>query len=291
MKFIKNVLSGIKKSPKAEKPPEFEVPSELPNLEKDSSEEAIQKMELPADVKQTMTQEDSPSSFLGNLLKDPQFAALSINYLAHGLDKKSALMWAASSASLGYEKWAENNPESPVPQEETAAIAATQAYLSEPTPEAALVANEAAQSAGHGGPGAWAAQGAAWDGESSQPGGEEQGDLVGKAVEGAVLLASALAAPDVEDPKVLEVPEEVPDGVAPEEVMDKELEPLPEPAELDQEPFIDNSPAEELPIDQAPLDELPKDQLPEEEPPLEEKVKHLNDLKPFIDEGLKIAAG
>lgn len=189
--------------------------------------------------------------FLASILTDPRFAIIGVNFLALGLKKETAILWAVECTSLGYaianeQKKASGSIE--MSPEEEMALSQARAYANgEEVPAEELSA--LAVEAGMDKPGALAAQAAAWD---MQPPPPEAGDpdvLVGDMVAGAVMLAAAMTMPEPEEPQ------------------------LPQGAELPMPPA-------DAPLESAEI--VPED--PKAAAPAAKR------LKPFIDKGLELAA-
>lgn len=117
------------------------------------------------------------------------------NFLAFALPKREAVWWGClcTRATL---------PEPPKAAE-ARALAAAEAWVYQPTEESRRAAMDAAEAAGFDNPSSWNAVGAFWSGGSMAPLGQPVvppgDDLTGKAISGAVILASVrndpLAAP------------------------------------------------------------------------------------------------
>jgi hypothetical protein len=132
---------------------------------------------------------DETTAQLTSLLKE-QKAPEAIDLLANKLPERDAVRWASESCEVVSEK---------LTPTDTAALASCKAWLADPSAANKDLAATAALQAGHGGPGAWAAQAAAW----SQPPGKApaastpSAPLLAKAVSGSVMLAAALSKPGV----------------------------------------------------------------------------------------------
>lgn len=108
--------------------------------------------------------------------------------LSESLPESDGVRWAADSSDLV--KAAQTAPD-------RAATAAARQWLAAPTPENQAAAAKAAAASGHQGPGAWAAQAAAWAAPVLAIGavGAAPGALVSQAVKGSVMLAAAMSKP------------------------------------------------------------------------------------------------
>lgn len=210
-------------------PPPPDVPSELPALEADASAVA-ERMDLPwnirrhmnlpqqdpADVAQAVAASEGEDALakaaaegggesvplLGALVRDPRFALITTKFLAFGLKKEAALLWAVESATLGYAIRGEQDAEgATMPEAEREALAAA---LAAKDGESALAAQKAAEAAGLQTPAGLAAQAAAWQAASPPVEQAAADKLLGGAVAGAVTLAAAMTLPDPPKPEVPE---------------------------------------------------------------------------------------
>lgn len=113
-----------------------------------------------------------------------------VTQLAETLPEKDAIRWAADASEM---------TKAAKPAADSAATSAARAWLREPSASAQTTAATAAREAGHQGPGAWAAQAAAWAQpaeNSAAAASSAPSPLVAGAVKGAVLLAAAMANPE-----------------------------------------------------------------------------------------------
>jgi hypothetical protein len=135
-----------------------------------------------------------PPEFLDQLIAQRQFQDAT-RFLAHALPKREAVWWAcvcARQATLGGDS-------------ATAALAAAEAWVYQPTEDNRRAAMAVAQATGFTTPASWAAVGAFWSGGSmappeapTVPPGEF---LTSAAVAGAVLLAAVEREPEKSDDK------------------------------------------------------------------------------------------
>lgn len=146
--------------------------------------------------------QQTPSQYL-NALQEKQMGDEMTKTLAHGMPDREGVMWASQSA----EKVSGN-----LPPEDAQALKAAQAWVKSPTDANQAAAAAATTKTNFQGPGAWAAQGAAW----SQPAAPAAGTaptaaapaaalprLTPDAVVGAVLLSAAIKAnPALAAPKI-----------------------------------------------------------------------------------------
>jgi len=230
--------------PPAEGPVSFSVPAQLPKLSATSATPILKEAGLKPPERTNTTDTLSTAGCLDSLLKEKK-AADSVTFLAHALPQKDAVHWAAVSCDAVKDKL------SPADQ---LAAAACREWLANPTSANQALAANAAQQAEHGGPGAWAAQAAAWckGGSAVSPTSGPAAALsppVGKAVAGCVMLAAALNKPGVS---------------------------------LPQKPSVI---ADSLPVGESAAKSLVEDPAPSV--PAEEYCRL---YKPFIDKGIQIAA-
>ncbi len=188
--------------------------------------------------------------FLTSLLKDPRFALISVKFLAFGLKKETAILWAAESATLGYAIAGQKDDTGAVQMspEEEMAVQQAEAYAAGEEISPDTISNLVSE-AGMDKPGALAAQAASWDQAPPPPEAGDPNVLVGDMVAGAVLLAAAmtLTKPDPKDD--LEQPE-----------LSIEQQDMP----LEEMPVVPDEPKEITPMAAA--------------------------LKPFMEKGLELAA-
>ncbi len=189
--------------------------------------------------------------FLAAILTDPRFAIIGVNFLAFGLKKETAILWAVECTSLGYAIANEQNEQAAAvemsPAEELA-MERAKAYANGETVPAEELSQLAAD-AGMDKPGALAAQAAAWDQAPPPPEAGDPDALIGDMVAGAVLLSAALTIPEEEKPQISDT---------------DSLDAPPADAEV------------------ASMDIVPADSSEAE--PMAKR------MKPFIDKGLELAA-
>lgn len=209
---------------------EFKIPASLPKL---------------APLAETGA--DDSAARLSALLKERK-APEAIDLLAKQLPEQDAVRWAGDSCDVVSEK---------LTPKDKAALDSCKAWLAEPGLTNKSLAGAAAAKAGHGGPGAWAAQAAAWAKTLGEPKPlPNHPALLAQAVAGSVMLAAALTQPGVTLPK----PD---DGTL-------------TPANLPAFPNKPSAPSSPVPV-AAP------------NPPPAADLCRL--YKPFLDKGIAIAAG
>jgi len=140
--------------------------------------------------------QQTPSEYL-NALQEEQMGGEMTKTLAHGMPDREGVMWASQSAE---------KVSGSLPPEDVQALKAAQAWVQNPTDANQAAAAAAAAKTDLQGPGAWAAQGAAWS-QPATPAATAAPTAMPRmtpdAVVGAVLLAAAIKAnPAVAVPKV-----------------------------------------------------------------------------------------
>ena len=134
--------------------------------------------------------EMTPTQYVG-ALEQNNLSGDAINSLAHGMPERESVWYACQSSQRVADK---------LPANDSAALKAAEAWVKNPTPATQAKAAAAAAATDYQGPGAWAAQGAAWS--TSTPGappppavpGANPASLTPQATSGAVQLASAMEA-------------------------------------------------------------------------------------------------
>lgn len=254
-------LFGSAKPPAPAAPPPTPVPAELPKITAPTAAEVCERYKPQPEAQKLLAPGDTPSQYLTKL-QENQMGEESVNFLANGMPDREGVLWASQSAQEVSDK---------VPPADAAAAKAAETWAQNPTPANQVAAAEAAKKTDFQGPGAWAAQGAAWakpEGMAAPEGAQAvavpEQRLTPQAVSGSVLLSAAKAG-DVKPP-VPEVP---------------------------QAPAME-APAFEAPAFEAPKFEAPKLAAPEmAAPPMsaEEMSKAYQFQQPFIARGLDIASG
>jgi hypothetical protein len=120
-------------------------------------------------------------------LENGKFSQDHIHFLAHGMPERESVGWACQSSSKVADK---------LEPSDKSALQAAQQWVKNPTPANKAAAAAAAAKTNYQGPGAWAAQGAAWSKSPSVPGAPaapQAPGLTGHAVSGSVMLAAAKA--------------------------------------------------------------------------------------------------
>ncbi len=197
----------------------------------------------------------SPAEYLAALEKGGH-SQDAVNTLAHGLPERDSVHWACQSSRQVAGKMAPADKD---------ALQAAEAWVKTPTEATKSQAAAAALKTDYKGPGAWAAQGAAW---SQSPGGAvATGGPTAQAVAGSVNISSKMAsAPAVpEAPKMPAMPTA---PAAPTLAMP--TAPVP-PAPT----------APRIPVTAPPVVEVPDNVLKQQ----------AKEQKPFIDLGKDVASG
>lgn len=162
------------------------VPAQLPKIAAKTAAEICSEYEVGPAAKKLLTPQQTPSQFL-TVLQEKHLGADMVKVLAYGLPDRDGVAWAVQCAQMVADQ---------LPPADVQAMQAAQAWVKNPTPETQNAAAEAAKRTDHQGPGAWAAQAAAWAGSGNH---DASGDsdvpkrLTPHAVSGAVQIASANA--------------------------------------------------------------------------------------------------
>ena len=153
----------------------FQVPPALPKIGAAVAEPIVRRASLKPAEGLPPPQTTTPAAYLSALL-GRRMAVEAVGFLAHGLSDPDAVRWASDSCDLVSDR------QTP-PDREAADVC--KRWLANPMQDNQAKAAAAAQLGEHKGPGAWAAQAAAWAGSPTE-------GLVGKASSGCVMLAAAL---------------------------------------------------------------------------------------------------
>jgi hypothetical protein len=247
MAFFSSLFSRPAAPAATPAPVQFEVPAALPRLGGASAGEIAARAGQRENLPPAGT---TPASHVGTLLQQRK-PMEAVAFLAHALPPRDSVRWATQACALVAGQQ--------TPADRQAAEAA-RLWSAQPTEENRQRALAGATEAGHAGPGAWAAQGAAWAGAAPTPGAPPPADLTGKAVAGAVMLAAAMTRPGVQLPPVAK-------------------------------PAAPNAPTLAAPA----LPALPQLAVPPPAAPALDTAAEAEQLcrvyKPFVDSGLAIAAG
>jgi hypothetical protein len=168
--------------------PKLPVPEVLPGIAAPSAAAIGQSASLGDGAMALITPDQTPAKGFA-ALGENQMGEDMVKMLAHGMDDRKGVFWATRSA----EKVSDTLP--PADRE---ALAAAQAWVRNPTPETQALAAKAAARTDFRGPGAWAAQGAAWaePAKAAEVSGAPVAmpRLTPNAVIGAVMLSAAVSA-------------------------------------------------------------------------------------------------
>jgi len=107
-----------------------------------------------------------------------------IHFLAHGMPERESVGWACKSSAKVGDK---------LEPADKSAMHAAHEWVKNPTPANKSAAAAAAAKTNYQGPGAWAAQGAAWSKTPGAPATGAAPNLTGHAVSGSVMLSAAKA--------------------------------------------------------------------------------------------------
>ncbi len=192
------------------------------------------------------------------VLQKGSFSHDQIQLLAHGMPENESVGWACKSSAKVADK---------LEPADKSALQAAQGWVKNPTPATQKAAAAAAAKTNFQGPGAWAAQGAAWAKTPGAPAVPAAPNLTGHAVAGSVMLAAAKSAgklPVIQAP-ALHMPT------------------LPKAPTLQ---------APKLALPKAPTLAAPQIAVPKPlPPPLPERIEMAKVHQPFIEQGHRIASG
>ena len=187
MGFIQNLFKpAAPKAPAFQPPP---VPGLMSKITAPTAVQIAQQSNPSPAAQQLLTPQQTPSQYL-SALQEKQMGDEMVKTMAHGLPDREGVHWAAQSAEKVSDK---------LPPDDVQAMKAAQAWAKNPTEANQAAAAAAAAKTNLQGPGALAAQGAAWA-QPSTPAAAPAGvvpavpRLTPLAVSGAVLLAAAIKA-------------------------------------------------------------------------------------------------
>ena len=251
-----------------------------PSLASGSAADVASSANLGEQAQSLLEPQMNAGDYLATLMQQKQDADV-VPFMAHLMPPEKGVEWAAQSSEMAA-------PDGPASPEAAKAIETAQAWIADPSPQTQQAAAQAAAAAPKNEPAAWAAQAAAWSGETGSPdaimadakaalanaGGEMEvpvvemaesipTNLTAKAVTGAVMLAAAKVAPDAVIPEIAPVPDL-------QESMDVDLPGAAEAEGLAQGVALVPPPTEIV---------IDKKQL----------AKTHKLLKPFIEKGLEVA--
>lgn len=217
----------------------------LPRLTTPDAASLAAKMK-PQPPAQALLKPGMSSSEYIHALEQNKMSGEAIKGLAHGMPERDSVWYATQSS---------RRVEGAMSPADRKAMEAAESWVKNPSPDSQAQAAAAAAAANHSGPGAWAAQGAAWSSET--PGGVVPATpgLTPHATANSVQLASALEANGSlpKSPEIPPVPEIPPQPEAPQlevpqfaqpEIKPPEVVPPPTPeanaktAEV-QQPYVD----------------------------------------------------
>ncbi len=227
------------------------VPPNLPKISTPTAAELAGQSNPSPEARALIEPGQTPAQHLAAMQKE-QMGDDMIKTIAHGLPDREGVHWAAQSAEKVADK---------LPAEDVQATKAAQTWVKSPSAQNKAAAGAAAARTNYRGPGALAAQGAAW----SQPGGATAGGprMTPHAVSSSVQLSSAIQA----NPKLA-----TPTTSAPAVTPPVAKEPS--------RPSLSAPPPQQLPATQTPPTVPPAIQ-----------AQKFQQQQPFIQMGLDIASG
>jgi hypothetical protein len=243
------LFQNLFKPPPPRPAPVPPVPPQLPKITAPTAAQIAQTSH-PSPEAQAILQanpQQTPAQYLGTL-QEKQMGGEMVKTLAHGMPDREGVHWAAQSAGKVSDK---------LPPSDAEAMKAAQAWAKNPTPENKAAAAAAAAKTNYRGPGALAAQGAAWAQPATQAssGATANADasaaprMTPHAVAGAVLLSAAIKANPAVAVPTLQAPTVAPPTLAMPAVQAPQLNVPPAPPPTvppavqaqtfkDQHPFI-----------------------------------------------------
>ena len=245
MSFLRSIFESKLAEPRFQPAP---VPAQLSALATPTAAQLTTFSQPGPAALQLLTPQQTPSQYLA-ALQEKQMGDEMVKTIAHGLPDREGVMWAAQSAEKVADK---------LPPTEVHALQAAQAWAKNPTAATQAAAAAAAAKTNLQGPGALAAQAAAW----AKPAATGAARLTPHAVSAAVLLSAAIVA----FPKHAAPKDKVPGSAVPPPVM---------PA-----------PAAVAPVPIAAVTPTPPPVIPPKIQAQTFKTQH-----PFIAMGLDIASG
>jgi hypothetical protein len=208
MSFLSNIFKASSPSapakpapPPPPPPPSYSpIPAELPKIAAPKAVQIAEAASPSPEAQALLTPQQTPSQYL-NALQEKHMGGEMVKTMAHGLPDREGVHWAASSAAKVSDK---------LPPDDLNAMKAAQAWVKSPTPSNQAAASAAAAATNFKGPGAFAAQGAAWAQPPASggalPAAAAAPRLTPHAVNSAVMMSSsiqanpALAAPTAQLP-------------------------------------------------------------------------------------------
>jgi hypothetical protein len=200
MALFKNLFKRQAPRPASPQPAQYPpVPTQLPRIAAPRAALIAQTSNPSPAAQQILAAnpQQTPAQYLSTL-QERQMGEEMVKTVAHGMPDREGVWWASHCAGEVSDKLAPADVE---------AMQAAQAWAKNPTPATQAAAAAAAAKTDFQGPGAWAAQGAAWA-QPTVPAATPAGTataprLAPHAVAGSVLLSAAMAAtPQAAVPKV-----------------------------------------------------------------------------------------
>ena len=164
------------------------VPAQLPKITAPTAAQITQHFDPSPAARALLVEHQTPSQFL-SALQEKQMGGEMVKTIAYGLPDREGVLWAVLSA----QKVADN-----LPALDKQALRAAQTWLQNPLEANQTAAAAAAAATDYLGPGAWAAQAAAWV-RTVTPDGQPDDDaavsrLTPQAVAAAVLVSATIKA-------------------------------------------------------------------------------------------------
>jgi hypothetical protein len=184
MGFFKGLFTPQAAKPAAptQYPP---VPSQLPKITAPTASHITKTSNPSPGAQQVLAAnpQQTPPQYLSTL-QDKQMGDDMVKTMAHGMPDREGVHWATQCTDKVSDK---------LPPEDRAANQAAQTWVKNPTPQNKAAAAAAATKTNYRGPGAWAAQGAAWSQPATaaptQPGAAATPRMTPHAVSSSVLLS------------------------------------------------------------------------------------------------------
>lgn len=203
MALFSNLFKSSASAPPAPKPTQYPpVPAHLPKISAPTATQLAQQSQPSPAAQGLLTPQQTPAQHL-QALQDHHLGGDMVKTLAHGMPDREGVHWATQSAGKVSDK---------LPADDLHALKAAQTWVKSPTDANKAAAGAAAAKTNYSGPGAWAAQGAAWSQPASPaaaaPGAAAPPRMTPHAVSASVLMSSsikanpALAAPKPQVPAV-----------------------------------------------------------------------------------------
>ncbi|MBI5384821.1 MAG: hypothetical protein HZA90_09060 [Verrucomicrobia bacterium] len=170
------------KAPGLPTAPKPAVPMALPKIRVPTAAGICKSYQPSAQGQALLQPSQTPAQYM-SALEQKNLSTDQINLLSHGMPERESVHWACQSS---------RKVDGQLPPADKNALGAAEAWVKNPCDATKSQAATAASQTDYHGPGAWAAQGAAW---SQSPGGTAPATgPTGDAVAGSVNIAAAMAA-------------------------------------------------------------------------------------------------